>query len=116
MADATDNHAWRAVQRYREQMIAGVSGGLSDLFAVDGVFHNRNGDEVRGREAIRGFLDTFLAGRTPVPMKLGETMIDGNRCWVEFHNASDDPQKVTTASHFQVDDDGLIVRLAVFNR
>ncbi len=116
MTDATDNNAWRAVQRYREQMIAGVTGGLSDLFAVDAVFHNRNGDEVRGREAIREFFDTFLAGRTPVPMALGEIMIEGNRCWVELHNAPDDPEKVTTASHFQVDDDGLIVRLAIFNR
>jgi uncharacterized protein (TIGR02246 family) len=116
VTEISQSKAWAAASRYRDQMIAGAKGALSELFAPDATFHNRNGDAVQGRDAIREFLDAFLAGPSSAVMQLGQVMVDANRCWVEFHNATDQPDKPTTASHFEVDDDGLIVRLAVFNR
>jgi limonene-1,2-epoxide hydrolase len=115
MTDLSPSPAERAAERYVEVATADGKGKLADLFAEDAVFHNPAGGIVSGREEIRAFYERFLRDYRP-EFHIARMVASGDQCWIELANGERSAPDLLAANHFEVNEDGLIARLAVFVR
>jgi ketosteroid isomerase-like protein len=105
----------RTAERYVEIATADGKEALADLFAPDGTFLAPNGTIYRGRAEIAGFYRQYLATIVP-QFHIHRAVTERNDCWIELADGTPDEPILRASNHFNVDDDGSIVRLAVFLR
>ena len=65
VAKVPEGKACLAASRYIERINAGQFAAVADLFAVDGVVLDPERHVLRGREQIRAFYSSYVAGQRP---------------------------------------------------
>jgi limonene-1,2-epoxide hydrolase len=105
----------QVVDRYVEVATADGKAALASLFAPDAVFHAPDGATYHGREQIAAFYERHLADVVPT-FHVHRAVVAGNDCWVELADPPLDAPVLLAGSHYTVDPDGLITRLAVYLR
>jgi hypothetical protein len=88
---------------------------LANLFALNAVFLAPDGNVYRGRDDIDAFYRRHLANIVPT-FHIHRAVTDGDSCWIELADGSDEDPTLLASNHFTVDQDGLITRLAVYLR
>ena len=88
---------------------------MTQLFAPDATFHAPNGTIYHGRDEIAGFYREYLANRVPA-FHIHRAVVEGDACWIELADGSTADPLLRASNHFTIDDDGFIVRLAIFLR
>jgi limonene-1,2-epoxide hydrolase len=101
--------------RYVEVATADGKDALATLFAPDAVFHAPDGSTYHGRDEIAAFYRRHLANVVPT-FHIHRGVVDGSDCWIELADGTPENPTLLAGSHFTVDDDGLITRLAVYLR
>ena len=101
--------------RYVAVATADGKEALAELFAPDATFHAPNGTVYQGRDEIAGFYRKYLADLVPA-FHIHRAVAEGSDCWIELADGPVDDPILRAGNHFTVDDDGFIVRLAVFLR
>ena len=105
----------QVADRYVEIATADGKAALAELFARDGVFHAPDGSVYRGRQQIAAFYARHLATVVPT-FHIHRAVEAGRDCWAEMANPPIDAPVLLSSNHFTIDDEGFIVRLAVFLR
>jgi limonene-1,2-epoxide hydrolase len=88
---------------------------LAELFTADATFHAPNGTIYHGREEIAGFYRKYLANIVPA-FHIHRAVSEGCDCWIELADGTPDAPILRASNHFTLDDDGFIVRLAIYLR
>jgi hypothetical protein len=105
----------KVVDRYIEVATADGKGALADLFAPDAVFLAPDGATYRGRDQIAAFYERHLADIVP-RFHVHRAVVSGDDCWVELADPPMDAPVLLASSHYTVDEEGFISRLAVYVR
>jgi hypothetical protein len=109
--------ARQAVEKFLQYVREGRFDEVADLFADDAIFMTPHGT-ITGRDNIKKFHSAVRSVR-PRPEPVSITT-EGNRSVLEFQahvfDQSDDIEPFTMVDHFTVNEDGKVIRMAVYQR
>jgi hypothetical protein len=110
-----------APRRFAEQYVELVNRGsyddLAGLFAVDAEFLGPNQQHLHGREEIGAFYGRFLREIRPT-IRIASYVEQGADCVYELEAMSSGSTefRLGAIDHATLDDEGLVVRFAVFTK
>jgi hypothetical protein len=106
-----------AVARYLELINAKRYADIASIFAADAQFLAPTGEVVVGREAICDFYSAGLERIAPSRVWASSQVTEGNRSVIEISaQLPDELEPRTVVDHFTVNDEGEVIRMAVYLR
>lgn len=114
---ADESPARTAVGRYLDLINSKRYGDIASIFAPDAQFLAPTGDVIVGREAISAFYTAGLEKIAPTRVWASSQVTEGNCSVIEISaQLPDELEHRTVVDHFTVNDQGEVIRMAVYLR